>query len=429
MLYRHEYKSDRFAIYSDLSPDFLRRIGPEVEEIFRGYDDLFQLPTHKLGHTTIILRGEARDQEVVDLGYSPSLLGYYIPFLNLISVDTKPAWTRERAMLKQILLHEIAHHFIVTEYPAASKECWLNEGLAGNLEVTLFEEGRFEYPLLNPVLLGIARHSILVDPGAGDLKKLLSLGWSEFHGDGNKELDYALAWALVYYLLEHSLSPEIPLGERINMLYRMDRSLIASLEPGWLEFIRGFDLTGELVRMARAQSPHAPRGKLTPRWAARQLGALKFLDGTRVAPALVELLDSPDAGLRVQASLSFLKVLSRDPDPARESSILRRGRESIVALLLDRTQPLGIREALTEAVGDLLRADPSWVPVLVGLLEAPEGQVRAAAAQGLSTSAMKPMIVNPAFWRNGDVVARTAEVNEWREFWATHREEQLGALD
>jgi hypothetical protein len=422
LFYRNRYRDERFVVFSDLNPAFVNRIGPDVKEMYRGYQQLFDLSGDRLGRTAIILKGDIRDQEVLDMAYSPSLLGYYIPFLNLISVDTKPAWTREPVMLRQILLHEIAHHFIVTQYPPASRECWLNEGLAGNLEVTLFENGRFEYPLLNPLLLGIARHSVMIDPSAGDLRKLLFLGWSEFHGDNQKELDYALSWSVVYFMLEHYFPQEVPLGERIAQLYRFDRELLAGMQDRWVDFLQRFDLAGTLVEMTRAD-PAASRGQLTPRWAARQLGALKFLDSSRTVPALVELLDSKDPVLRVEASLAFLKILGREPDPNRAQVAAARGRETIMARLLDQGQPAVMRQALTSEVGEILRSDPRWVPILIRLLEAQEGEVRAAAAHGLSASLMKPTIVNPAFWRDGGSSARAREVEEWRSWWALHQAE------
>jgi hypothetical protein len=427
MFYRYQVKGREFVIFSDLDKDFLKEIAPAVEEIYGGYERLFDMGPAELGRTSIILKGQATDQQVVDLAYSPSLLGYYIPFLNLISIDTKPAWTREQAMLKQILLHEIAHHFIVTQFPAASKECWLNEGLAGNLEVSLFENGRFEYPLLNPILMGIVRHAVMVNPQVGSLKKLVGLSWSEFHNDNDKELDYALAWGLVYYLLQNRFPPDMPLGEKIRNLYRMDRDLIVSFEPEWLDFLRRFDLTGRLIDLARA-SPETPLGRLTPRWAARQMGILKFLDDARSAPALAGLLDAPDSALRVQSTLAFVRVLARAPAASAVSAPLKLGRETVTSLLLDDAQPAGMREVLAMGLGDILHADPNWIPVLIQLLEAPQGAVRAAAARGLSSGSMKPTIVNPSFWQKGDLSARAAEVTEWQAWWSSHRRE-LGVMD
>ncbi len=427
LFYRHQYRADRFVLYSDHDPEFLARIGPEVEEIYEGYGRLFEIGPRSLGRTRIILQGDPRDEEVVDLAYSPSLLGYYIPFFNLISVDTKPAWARERPMLEQILLHEVAHHFIVTEYPAAGKECWLNEGLAGAFEVTLFEDRRFEYHLLNPTLLGIARRAALLGKTSLSLKKLLSLDWSQFHRGEEKDLDYALSWAIVYYLLEHHLAGKGSLHDRIKGLYGMDREEIAGLESGFLEFLRRFDLTGKLIELAQGP-PDGPRGRLTPRWAVRQLGSLRFLDDSRALCALEGLLDAPDPGLAAQARIAFLDSLDRGTDAARRCSAYERGRDRIVSLVLDPLQPVALREALAAAVSSLPRVDPWWVPVLINLLDAPEGEVRAAAARGLSGAEMKPTIANPAFWRSGDVALRRAEVEEWRSWWSLHQV-RLSSLD
>jgi hypothetical protein len=429
LFYRHQYRADRFVIYSDHDPEFLARIGPEVEQIYEGYGRLFQVEARNLGRTCIILQGEPRDQQVVDLAYSPSLLGYYIPFFNMISVDTKPVWAREKPMLEQILLHEVAHHFIVTQYPEAGKECWLNEGLAGAFEVTLFEDRRFEYHLLNPTLLGIARRAALIDSPSLSLKKLLSLDWGQFHRGDDKDLDYALSWAIVYYLLDHHLRDQGSLHDRIQLLYHMDREEIARLEPQFLDFLRTFDLTGTLIQLS--QVPGDPSGaKLTPRWAVYQLGSLRFLDDSRALCALEGLLDAPDQELAAQARLAFLKALERGPDAAHRCSTYARGRDRIISLVLDPAQPLAVRQALVGAISSLPlpRVDPSWVPVLIALLDASEGELRAAAAAGLSGAEMKPTIANPAFWRDGSLALRKEEVEEWRSWWESHQE-RLTVMD
>lgn len=420
LFYRHQYRADRFVIYTDHEPEFLARIGPEVEEIYEGYCRLFQVEPRSLGKTCIILQGNVRDQEVVDLAYSPSLLGYYIPFFNMISVDTKPAWAREKPMLEQILLHEVAHHFIVTQYPAAGKECWLNEGLAGAFEVTLFENRCFEYHLLNPTLLGIARRAALVDSPALSLKKLLALDWGQFHRGDEKDLDYALSWAIVYYLLDHHLKDRGSLHDRIQCLYRMDREEIAALEPQFLDFLRTFDLTGTLIQLAQIP-PENSRGKLTPRWAVHQLGSLRFLDDSRALCALEGLIDAPDPQLAAQARLAFLNALDRGSDAAHRCSTYEHGRERIISLVLDPSQPVEVRESLINAISALPRVDSSWVPVLIALLDAGEGELRAAAAARLSGADMKPTIANPAFWRDGSLALRREEVEEWRSWWEIHQ--------
>ena len=93
VFYSHHYRTEQFTIHTDLDSELLEQIGPQVTEIYRGFEELFDVHPRQLGRTSIILRGSARDMEVVDLNYSPTLLGYYVPLLNLISVDTKPSWS------------------------------------------------------------------------------------------------------------------------------------------------------------------------------------------------------------------------------------------------------------------------------------------------------------------------------------------------
>ncbi|HVR76051.1 MAG TPA: hypothetical protein VMT52_17095, partial [Planctomycetota bacterium] len=227
LFYRNSFPGPAFTIYSDRDPAFLAEIGEKVTRIYAGYQRLFEPAPGSLGSTTIVLEGT--ESGIVDHGYSPSLLGYYVPLFNYIHIDTVPAWTRNEEFLEQVILHEVAHHFIVSEWPAASSECWLNEGLAGALEVSVFRGHRFESPLLNPVLYQIA-HRAAHDQGRKlDLKRFLAMTWNEFHDRESKERNYALAWSIVYFALERVLPREVAVGERIEMLYRMDRSAIARL--------------------------------------------------------------------------------------------------------------------------------------------------------------------------------------------------------
>ncbi len=417
LFYHHQYNSERFVIYTDHDQEFLGQIGPKIEQIYEGYQRLFQVSPHQLGKTSIILRGTLRDQQVVDMAYSPNLLGYYIPFLKLVSVDTKPLWVREEGMLQQILLHEIAHQFIVHRYPNVSSRCWLNEGLASTFEVTLFEEDRFEYHLLNPTLLGIARRAVLLGRSAASLKRLLELDWGEFHHGENKDLDYALSWAVVYYILEEKFPAEGTLLEKMDRLWKMDNKEILELEPAFLDFLRHFDLTGILADLVNV-SRDDPLGELTPRWAVHQLGSLKLLDEPRAVCALEGLLDSPDPILASHARQAFLNSLVRNSESARKCVSFHRGRERIAKFLLDSSHTRLSREALARSVANVTSVDPWWIPILIHLLEAPESELRVAAARGLGNALVKPTVVNPSFWRAGDPTLRAAEVEEWRTWCA-----------
>ena len=108
-----------------------------------------------------------------------------------------------------MLLHEIAHHFLVNELPGISGKCWLNEGLAGNLEVGVIEKDRAEFPLLNPVLLKIAQREITENKNRPLLAELMQSDWKDFHNEETREMNYALSWSL-----NSAGSPALPSPKR-----------------------------------------------------------------------------------------------------------------------------------------------------------------------------------------------------------------------
>ena len=421
LVYRHSYLGPSFAIYSDRSPEFLSQVGKKVTRIYQGYERLFGLSETRLGFSTIVLQGT--DSTVLDYGYSPTLLGYYVPFFNYISVDTASVSTQSEEMLDQVLLHEIAHHFIATEFPRASQECWLNEGLAGGLEVTLFKEDHFEHPLFNPILFQIAQRTAYSSPDSVSLKRLLDMSWSEFHRNEDKERNYALAWSMVYFLLERSLPVGVPLGKRLEALYTMDRAQIPALQSSWVSFLRGFDMAHHLLNFARSD---APERCLTSLWATRQLGSLRSLDDLTVLEGLASLFDTPDLSKRALAFLSFVRVLERNPNSFFLSEkCVGDGLKRLDEALESPLEPVPLRESLAIALGESMKTRRHWLPRLISLLDREEGDVRAAAATSLSRMALKPTIANPSFWRDAPSQARRQEVAEWRQW--LEREEKVWA--
>jgi len=419
LYYRNQFRSERFRLFSDLDQELLNEVGPDIERIYRGYQSLLEPPPRTLGRTTIILEGKARDERIIDLAYSPSLLGYYVPLLNLISVDTRAAWAREPGMLRQILLHEVSHHFIVACFPSLSRECWFNEGLAGNLEMSLFGDGRMETPLLNPVLLGIAQRAARQGHPAVDLERLLSLGWREFHSGETREIDYALSWSIVYFLLERRLLADLTLRAKLDRIESMQRAELLQSEPEWIGFLVRFDLTDELIALSR-EDPKGPLGRLTPAWALRLLGQLRCLDDERVGNLLIEEMGTDDAARVSEARIAFLSLMGRHHSSSIHPHRWRQGREKIAAAALDASASLGARVRLIRAIGEVAPYDADWTSLLVWLLESPDGDLRAAAARGLGSLSLKPTVVNPAFWRDGHSAARAGEVEEWRLWLKAH---------
>jgi len=416
LFYENSYEGSAYTLYSDRSEAFLSRVGKKVTRIYTGYQELFEVPQDSLGTTTIILEGD--DSDVLDYGYSPSVLGYYVPLLNYISIDTTPVCTQSEEMLEQVLLHEIGHHFIVTEHPAASQECWLNEGLAGALEVTVFDDNTFEYTLLNPVLFQVAQSVAYEPKNRLDLKKILAMSWGDFHDPERKERNYALAWSIVYFLLDRHLPGDLPLGKRIEALYNLDRDAISLLQPQWIFFLRSFDLTGHLVELAVDSSPEKHLKSL---WAIRQLGTVRSLDELRMVTALVDLFDDPDPLKRALAYFSFLqKVEKLTHSYFSSEEHVRQGVDHIGDILGDPSEPTTLREALASALGASFNTRRQWLPRLVHLLDGGEGELRAAAARTLSLIGDKPTIVNPDFWRHAPDAERHREVAEWKA-WLTRQ--------
>ena len=310
LVYDNQYRAQSFTIYSDRSDSFVSRVGRDVEQIYGGYQSLFGVGPRDLGRTTIILEGDGTEVDEEDEDGGSNVLGYYVPLLNFISVDTTRRWARSEVMLQQVLLHEVAHHFIVTEHPAASRQCWLNEGLAGTLEVTLFETHHFEYPLFNMPLFLLAQRAVH-EKSDLRLNEFVQMDWHDFHGSGEKETHYALAWSIVYFILEQHLPQDQSLGERFNTLYRMaDRADLASLEDEWIHFLRSFDVAGHLLELASRQEQ---RDRLTARWAVVQLGASRNTDTLRILSGLMELFDDSDDKKRLLSYFAFLKTLERNP--------------------------------------------------------------------------------------------------------------------
>ena len=410
IFYENSYEGSSYTLYSDRNEAFLSRVGEKVARIYSGYQDLFEVPQKSLGTTTIVLEGN--DSAVLDYSYSPSVLGYYIPLLNYISVDTAPVYTQSDEMLDQVLLHEIGHHFIVTEHPAASRECWLNEGLAGALEVTVFDDSAFEYTLLNPILFQVAQ-SVAYDPKRNlKLSAVVEMSWSDFHDPEEKEHNYALAWSIVYFLLDRHLPKDLSLGKRIEMLYDMDREAISLLQPKWILFLKSFDLTGHLLEMAKDPSPEKHLKSL---WAIRQLGTLRTLDNLRMVTALVRLFDNPDPLKRALAYFAFLqKVEKMAYSYFCCEEHIRQGVNHIGDVLDDPAEPATLRQALAAALGASFNTRSQWLPRLVHLLDGGEGELRAVAAHSLSLIGGKPTIVNPDFWRNAPDAERHREVAEWK---------------
>ncbi len=416
LVYRHSQRGETWVAHTDRSTEFLTRTNERIARVWSALDALFDVPAAKLDAATFLLDGT--DDAVIDYGYAPELLGYYVPFLDLIAVDTGTALTHDDAGLEQVLCHELAHHFLAHAWPEITKSCWLNEGLAGNLEVTLASlDDRHEYPLLNPILFQLTRRHVKVDTSTPLLPDLLATDWATFHDPVDRERNYAIAWSIVYYVLEHSLDATLPLDERLRQLRALDPETIAALEPEWRRYFRERSLIDALVDLARDRRLDR---QATASWAVDQLGSIRSLNGPRAIEALVTLsADVPSHDQRVPIWLSFLGVLARSPHAAFIAPrATQTGLASSLALVADASRPSDERCRVVAQIDSHSGAREFWGPTLVAALAEPDADLRAAAAQALARIATKPTMLNPAFWTDGPEDERAREIAEWREWLA-----------
>ena len=419
LAYKNSLSRDGFVAYSNDGPVFLEKTGARIENIYTSLAELFEIPRPFPWTTRIFLNGQSED--LLDYSYAPDLLGYYIPFLQAIHIDTRATTTNHSSNLDQVLLHEITHHFLVSELAGISARCWLNEGLAGNLEVGIVTEEGAEFPLLNPILLRIARREITANPTRNLLPELLESDWKDFHNDKTRERNYALSWALVYFLLTETQPPERPLGRRIRRIHSLENTEIISLEGRWREKTLELDPTRELYRLA---SDNSSSRRLSALWAIEELGKTRGLHARSTLAAVTSLFEEKTPAIREAAYLAFLKLLSTNPqvpflEPRKTGEAVARLR-SVIA---DAGACPELRSKIVANLEAHRTTGDDWVPLLVGTLEDPHPRVRAAAAGTLAKITSKPTILRPTFWSSADRKDRAQEVDEWKSWLASRKPE------
>ena len=416
LAYKNRLSRDGFVVYTNDGQGFLEKTGDQIETIYDSLAKVFEIPKPFPWTTRIFLDGQG--EGVLDYSYNPDLLGYYVPFLQMIRIDSRAAASNLVSDLGQVLLHEIAHHFLVNELPGISGKCWLNEGLAGNLEVGVIEKDRAEFPLLNPVLLKIAQREITENENRPLLADLLQSDWTDFHNEETREMNYALSWSIVYHLLTREFPAALSLKERINRINFMDKTEISALESGWRKNILGLDLVAELSRLARLA---APEKKMTSAWAIKELCKVRGADVRRSLETLVKLFEAPCPQTREEAYISFLRLLSSNPQaPFLEPEQTARALTRLQAIIADSEASPLLRARLVANLKRHRTLRNDWIPLLVDTLEDSRPIVRAAAASALSKMASKPTIVSPAFWTSAPTSKRNEEVSEWKR-WLVDR--------
>ena len=420
LAYKNSLSRDGFVVYSNDGREFLEKTGDQIETIYDSLARVFEVPRPFPWTTRIYLDGQA--EGVLDYSYNPDLLGYYVPFLQMIRIDSRAAASNLVSDLDQVLLHEIAHHFLVNELPGISAKCWLNEGLAGNLEVGVMEKDQAEFPLLNPVLLNIARREIALNGDRKLLEELLRSDWKDFHDEKTREMNYALSWSIIYHLLTRELPQELSLKEKINRINAMNKDELTGLESRWRESILKLDLVDELTRLSLLE---VPGKKMTSLWAIDELSKVRGKDVRRSLKTLTGLFEAPCPQTREEAYIAFLRLLSTNPQaPFLEPRHTSKALAHLQAIITDRKADPELRARLVANLEHHRTLKNDWVPLLIETLEDSRPLVRAAAASALSKMAAKPTVVSPAFWTSAPTSKRDEEIGEWKKWLAKRNQRQ-----
>lgn len=410
LYYRHRLQYEDFSLYGNQPRPTLERTGGTIQQVFDAYRELFPSIEDRVDGARVCYEEDALSQERIFTGELRQE-GFYLPWLDLIHLS--PRRPRGDADDLSVILHEMAHHFLISGYRSTSSRYWLNEGLACSLEVSFFDgDGELLTPYFHLGLYGQARR-LLREQGEeafrSEIEGLLGASWFRFHHSDEKNRHYAYSWGLFWQLLRTRTGT---LDERVREIVELPESEVRAAIDGLVAAL-GEGADAHLARIAAADP--SLRGWCLDRWIE-----LPWADGRRFLPHLLAEID-PD-GAPTPASWARAARLAngqvRGIGRAERGSLHERIAARLAASDADAgdgvaAERLAIAEALAE------EGSRSWVyiePLIAGLEDA-DGELRARCAKALARSRRKPTVVNPEFWRKAPAEARAAEVDEWRR-WA-----------
>ncbi|MCI0650675.1 MAG: hypothetical protein L0Z55_02195 [Planctomycetes bacterium] len=404
-LYAERLATPDFTIYSDSDPERVKNAGAFIARAMSGYRTVFAKHGASVPAPLVILAEDDFAQRNIFTN-EVRQEGFYFPFLGLIHLSPQAQFSGDSAG-NAVVLHELAHHFLISSFPASESCYWLNEGLACALEVSFFDAaGAMVRPYYHLWLHQQARR-ILAAEGAAEvsahLTALFGCSWFYFHQQGDKTRNYALAWALTYRLLAvHSGTLE----ERVEMIMAMSRTQLSAHAVAVVDWLQA--------------EPEEEIGSLARSPALREWALAQWLDAgpvngeaylAQLTPLLEPSLPEEDRSRAFGLLASFL---------GRQVYALSAGERAQLRALVcanlesgDRGVQLAILKSL-----DRYSRHPHFLAPLVALLESPEDSVRVESARALARISLKPTIASPGFWRAAPVSARSAEVREWRDWLA-----------
>jgi hypothetical protein len=406
LFYEHHLEYDEFSLYGDQSRATLERTGDTIERVFAAYRELFPSLSKRVHGARVLYAEDSLSQERIFTGELRQE-GFYLPAFDLIHLS--PRRPRGDADDLSVILHEMAHHFLISGYPSTSSRYWLNEGLACCLEVSFFDDdGRLRTPYFHSTLYGQARR-LLREEGEEafrrELDQLLEASWFRFHHSDDKNRNYALSWGLFWQILEER---EGSLDERVREIVALDAAEVrAAVDALIVSLEEGADR-----HLARLAEDPALRGWCLDRWAE-----LPFADGRRFLGLLQDEIGSEPS----PRSWARAARLANGQVRGLERSE-RRALHEQVATALARDENGEVRLAIAEALAEEGSTVWAYITPLIDGLEDPDWRIRAASARALARlSRQKPTVVNPGFWRDAHESERAAEVEEWRRWMHRYR--------
>ena len=399
-LYRHQVVNEEFSLYGNHDATQLKKAGEFIQDVIRAYRLEFPERSAQVPPPRIIYDEDELSRDRIYTSETRQE-GYYLPFFRLIHLSPQHDHDNDDNQ-RTVILHEIAHHFLVSAFPRTRGLYWLNEGVACALEASFFDDsGRLVVPLYHLTLHQHARQSLLElgqERFSREVMELVDGSWFRFHQHGDKTRHYAMAWALVYHLLAER---DGTLEQRVDEILALSRDQLEAKVgelPGWLR--RESDTI--LERAARHATLRV--------WALRRWLEIANPDGEKLLQHLCPLLamsGRPD--VRIEALGVLTRALNLRMRGLR-SSRLRSLRGTLVEVLRSGSTP----ERLV--VLRNLRSTgkhPVYLRNLVRLLEDRTPEVRAEAAAALARLTPKPTITRPEFWRTAAEKRRRREIDEW----------------
>lgn len=404
LFYRNSLDYEDFSLHGDEDEAVLREKGETVQAVFDAYRVLFPSFEEKVRGARVLYEEDALSRQRI---YTSDLRreGYYLPMLDLVHLS--PRRPRGDIDDRTVILHEVAHHFLISAYPQTSSQYWLNEGFACALEVSFFDEdGTLRTPLFHPELFSQASR-VLRERGEeafrAELTDLLGASWFRFHHSEGKERHYAYSWSLFWHLVREESGS---LEERLLRVMAIEPSTLPARIDGVIEDLR----RGHDPYLEELLGDPALRGWCFDRWTE-----LPYADARRF---LSPLLSDLDAGVDDVDNWGRLTRLVNGRVRGVGSRTRRNLHGRIASTLEDREVPTAVRLSIAEGLAESGARSWTYIRPLIDGLEAEDGDLRAACAAALAgLSRRKPTVINPSFWRDAPVEARQSEVEEWRRWW------------